>query len=479
MQRLPNLQLQPAGRKRRASQMATALADVLCDPEMLLSKLEEALKVRVRAEGRAEELKAEPRKPPADDMALERFSFWMARRRTLFGLTRRALAGRTTEVRSLISQSLRDHGVPHALAIAVMDRLSAPRVVLGLLIRRMLAGVESVHGSVMHLMQEHIGCLKPPGDWPPSRKELARQLFSRSVRKSKVKPEWKKEVMYAGVDAPEISIIVAFDCDVRFIDAVTTMQLVFTGKNIEWIFVCDDPSLSAQIREYLSRRRSFFLQRTILILNSINYGRSLSRAIGAEAACGEFLLFMNSDIWIDDCAAIDVALQALRRNGFGIVGFRLLYEDGTIQHDSLRTKRSPHFQDLFIPDHLGNGLPPQLYRGKLVDKVEAVTSALMMMRRDLFTALGGFSQNYMHSDFEDVDLCLRAVQEGHTVGLVVTDECRHLERQSIRLKGGESAGDRMICIDCLKFNGIWGDYLAGARTSVRTAIDLMPSRGPS
>jgi hypothetical protein len=110
------------------------------------------------------------------------------------------------------------------------------------------------------------------------------------------------------------------------------MQVLFEERNIEWILVCDDPSLSAELKQYLSRRRSFLLQRTILILSKVSYGYSLASAIGVEAACGEFLLFIRSNIWVANCAAIDVALQALRNAEFGVVGFRLSYEE-TIQHN--------------------------------------------------------------------------------------------------------------------------------------------------
>jgi peptidoglycan/xylan/chitin deacetylase (PgdA/CDA1 family)/SAM-dependent methyltransferase len=114
-------------------------------------------------------LNAGTREVDVDEMAFRHFSLWMARSRILFGLTRRVLVGRSTEVRSLVNQSLRDHGIRDVLAAAVINRLSAPRVVLGLARRRLLAGKDKVRALVMALMQEHVvGSLRPSAGLPVS-----------------------------------------------------------------------------------------------------------------------------------------------------------------------------------------------------------------------------------------------------------------------------------------------------------------------
>jgi GT2 family glycosyltransferase len=136
----------------------------------------------------------------------------------------------------------------------------------------------------------------------------------------------------------------------------------------------------------------------------------------------------------------------------------------------IQIKRSPYFRNLFAPHHLGHGLPLRCRPQKAIERVEAVTSALMIMRRELFTALGGFRQDYVRGDFEDADLCLRAAREGNAIGLVVADECYHLECQPIGRKEAES-NNGVRYIDCAKFNDIWGDYLNRSPASVGAAMD--------
>lgn len=458
MQKLPDLLLPSAERKRRAEHVAAVLADVLSEPDMLLSKLQKALKVRERERDAAVQSPS-LRGAPADDIAIQRFASWMARGRTLFGLSRRILAGRRIEVRSLVDRSLRAHGIPHVLTAAVIDRLSAPQVILGFACRRMIAGMDRMQGLIVRLVQDQVGCLRLSGGEPPSAPDRARSPSSHFATKSRIREKWNREIMCAGTSVPEISIIVPFYNDGRFIDAVTTMQVIFEGIPVEWIIVCNEPSVSADLRQYLNRRRTVLSQRTILILNKVSCGCALASAIGAEAASGEFLLFMRSNIWIDGWAGMNVALQALRSAEFGIIGFRLLYEDGTIQHDGFQIKRNPYFHNLFIPASIGKGLPPRCAQQKAVERVEAVSSALMIMRRKLFTTLGGFRPDYVEGDFEDVDLCLRAAREGHDIGLVVTDECYHLECLSVRPKEAKSVRYDVNYINCVKFNDDWGDYL--------------------
>lgn len=444
---------------------------------MLLCELEEAL--REIESTVARHPNADAREVPGNEIAFQRFSRWMAQSRILFGLARRVLAGRSAEVRSLVRQSLRDHGIPDPFTAAIIERLSAPRVVLGLARRRIVAGAETVRALVITLIQDHVsGFAWSAGEPVLATPAEVRRLLPRLLDKERVNLEWHKQVICAGFGIPEISIIVPFYRDGRFIDAMTTMQLIFERKNIEWIFVCDDPSLSMQMKQYLNLRRSFLQQRTILIVNKANYGYSSANAIGVKESSGELLLFMNSDVWIDNCVGIDIAAQALRQARFGIVGFRLLYEDGTIQHDGIQFKRSPYLHNLFILDHPGKGLPPMTPSGKLVRPVEAVTGALMMMRRELFSALGGFSQIYLRGDFEDGDLCLKAACAGHAIGLVATNGCYHLERQSIRLMGAERIRSTVTYINCIKFNDIWEDYLS--RTpSVPAPIESTPVRALS
>lgn len=259
---------------------------------------------------------------------------------------------------------------------------------------------------------------------------------------------------------PDLSIIVPFYKEDMFIRHLTTMQMWFS-ETVEWIFVCDDPSLKRSLDTYLRRRAPLLRNRTRLVINHANYGYGPSNNIGASIADGDTLLFMNSDIWVDDAGPLERAVSALDSGEFGAIGFRLLYEDGTIQHDGLAFVRHSDVHDLFLVEHPGKGLPPEPAGDLPILPAPAATGALLMVGRDLFRKVGGFDDRYVRGDFEDADLCLRIAELGLPTGIVRDGGIYHLERQSIRLMGEVSFREVVMYLNCITFNERWGKVIAG------------------
>jgi GT2 family glycosyltransferase len=131
-----------------------------------------------------------------------------------------------------------------------------------------------------------------------------------------------------------------------------------------------------------------------------NGGFAVACNAGAEVAAGEHLVFLNNDTepragW----------LEALLRHAeehplAEVVGARLLYPTGVVQHAGIAFGQ--------------DGYPHNLYAGFPVDhpavnrprRLQAVTGACMLVRRAAFERAGGFDPAYLNS-MEDVDLCLR------------------------------------------------------------------------
>lgn len=261
---------------------------------------------------------------------------------------------------------------------------------------------------------------------------------------------------------PDLSIIVPFYKEDMFIRHLTTMQMWFS-ETVEWIFVCDDPSLKRTLDTYLRRRAPLLRNRTRLVINHENYGYGPSNNIGAALADGDYLLFMNSDIWVDDAGPLERAVSALDSGEYGAIGFRLLYEDGTIQHDGLAFVKHPDVHDLYLVEHPGKGLPPEKAEDLAIRPAPAATGALLMVGRELFRKVGGFDDRYVRGDFEDADLCLRIAELGLPTGIVRDREIYHLERQSIRLMGEVSFREVVMYLNCITFNERWGKAIDASR----------------
>lgn len=126
----------------------------------------------------------------------------------------------------------------------------------------------------------------------------------------------------------------------------------------------------------------------------------------AQEAQGKYLCLLNDDCFptAENEGWLYNMTQVLETDEtVGAVGALLLYPNKTIQHCGV-----------FFSQRTNN-LPFHLHYKQPADKLtafvaqyryyQAVTAACMLVRREEFLALGGFSCDYFYG-FEDVDLCL-------------------------------------------------------------------------
>jgi hypothetical protein len=368
-----------------------------------------------------------------------------------------------------VSRHLKEIKVPtrtanHAVVAPFQSKENADRLYLGAIENGELVEITTIPIVETAAGETLIGrFLQLAGDGGFPKPDESRRVLRAMFTESKENPEWHAHTLFDGDVDPDLSIIVPFYGDDFFLQSITTMQMYFS-QQVEWILVCDDPDLRPSMTSYLSRHKKFLRNRTVLVINKRNYGYSLANSIGAKVARGKLILFMNSDIWMDDPKALEVAAAAIEDGRFGAVGFRLLYEDGTVQHDGMTFEPAGYAQDLFVIEHPGKGLPPKVPSGQIVE-VAAVTGALFLTSKKLYEEMNGFSNSYIRGDFEDGDLCLKLTAGGHKIGLVQHPAPYHLERQSVRLMGGAGVRSSITYLNCITFNERWAPALQGSRNS--------------
>lgn len=130
----------------------------------------------------------------------------------------------------------------------------------------------------------------------------------------------------------------------------------------------------------------------------------------AAAGRGEILCLLNNDVeaiepgWLAEMVSLAVL------PGVGPVGAKLLYPDRTIQHAGIVLGMHGS------AGHVDVGAPADAagWCGRLrtVHEVSAVTGACLVVRRDLWRALGGLDPIFPIA-FNDLDFCLRAARAGH------------------------------------------------------------------
>lgn len=154
--------------------------------------------------------------------------------------------------------------------------------------------------------------------------------------------------------------------------------------------------------------------------------------IGATKASGDFLLFLNDDV----DAITEGFLQKLIRYAampyVGAVGAKLLYPDNnTIQHIGVTDmNRGPTHKLITLSDDKIHYFGKNRYAWNVL----AVTAACLMVAREKYFQVGGFSDK-MKVGYNDVDLCVKLYENGYLN--VVNNECVLLHKESVS-RGSDS-----------------------------------------
>ena len=166
--------------------------------------------------------------------------------------------------------------------------------------------------------------------------------------------------------------------------------------------------------------------RVVVRPSNEGFARACNR--GADAAAAELLLFLNNDTILRPGWLEPLLGEMAAHPDVGIVGSRLLYADGTVQHAGVAFSRP-----LGVPYHFARGAPPDHPLVCRRRELKAVTGACLLIRRSLFEDVGGFDTDYVNG-FEDVDLCLKVRRRGQKVVYQPRSTLTHLEEQTPQRK---------------------------------------------
>ncbi|MDI5933043.1 glycosyltransferase family 2 protein [Halomonas kalidii] len=132
---------------------------------------------------------------------------------------------------------------------------------------------------------------------------------------------------------------------------------------------------------------------------------------GASQARGSVIGLINNDVEPIDGAWLDELVSQACRPDIGCVGAKLYYPDGTIQHAGVILGLggvAGHAHRFFQRHEEGYG-----GRLKLVQNLSAVTAACLLLRREVFDAVGGLNESDLAVAYNDVDLCLKVREAGY------------------------------------------------------------------
>ncbi|WP_202085031.1 glycosyltransferase family 2 protein [Zobellella iuensis] len=147
-----------------------------------------------------------------------------------------------------------------------------------------------------------------------------------------------------------------------------------------------------------------------------------------QQARGEVICLLNNDTEVISPNWLEEMVSRLLQPGVGVVGARLYFGDGRVQHagDVLGPGGcASHLHGILEGDD-----PGYMHRAVLAQDLSAVTAACFVTRRALFEQLGGLDADHLSVAFNDVDYCLRVREAGWRVIYTPYAELYHHESVS-------------------------------------------------
>jgi len=188
-----------------------------------------------------------------------------------------------------------------------------------------------------------------------------------------------------------------------------------------------------------------------------NRGFAAANNLGVRHSSGSLLLFLNPDTEFTSPAIGRMMSVLESRPDAGIVGCRLLNADGTVQTTCVQTFPTIWNEALDV-EYLRRAFPRSRLWGnavvysddELIAEVECISGACLMIRRDVFNAVGGFCERYFMY-VEDRDLCYAIRHPGYKTFFTSSCAVIHYGGTSSGLRPESDFATLMRCESLLTF----------------------------
>jgi GT2 family glycosyltransferase len=259
--------------------------------------------------------------------------------------------------------------------------------------------------------------------------------------------------------APKFSVIVPLHGRLDYVEYQLALFSAWPEyQAVEFIYVLDDPPKRREAQTLFASVFERFRIPFKAILLDRNVGFAPANNVGLRHATGEFIAYLNSDVfpgtpdWLERLSA---RLEAEPR--LGVVGPLLLFEDGSVQHRGMYFEQLAEYGNWYFCQHLDKGM--RYAGGQEVQNYISITGACMLLRRALANQIGGFDETYIIGDFEDSDLCLTLRAMGYQCGVDPNVWLYHLERKS-QLSGALTWRANLTAYNAWQHDRRWAGAIA-------------------
>lgn len=285
---------------------------------------------------------------------------------------------------------LGDQGIGHIAEVLYHRQDNAlPRLAIGI-DQTLLALYRAVE---RHFARCDIAAEVSPGPFPPSMR-----------------------IRYPLTAAPMVSIIIPTRNQLQLLRRCLESIIEKTTYLNYEIWVVDNDSDDPETCQYLNlicENKAAFGNRIHVLRCGGAFNFSAMNNLSAQHANGEFLLLLNNDTAVLHDDWLNEMVSHALRPDVGIVGVKLLFPNGNVQHAGVLLGLRGPAEHPFIgatPDFRDNQ-----GRVQLTQNPSAVTGACLMIRKSLFQEVGGLDETRFQVSYNDIDLCMKVTQLGKRV----------------------------------------------------------------
>ncbi|HHA2819698.1 TPA: glycosyltransferase family 2 protein [Stenotrophomonas maltophilia] len=213
------------------------------------------------------------------------------------------------------------------------------------------------------------------------------------------------------------------------------------AQDVAEIRVIDNGSLDGTLD--IVQRHASHDPRVRFVGNPDNPGFAAANNQGVADSHSPWLAFINPDLMVEPDTLVELRSRA---EGLGdcLLGVEQLDEHG--HADEAVRRRDPDFLLMLRSPGKGSKLAVPRDPQQSLQRVPALSGALLMMPRAMFDRIGGWDAGYrLHA--EDLDLCRRAREAGAVVAIANDLQVTHVR--------GVSSRSRPFFVEWHKHKGLW------------------------
>lgn len=250
------------------------------------------------------------------------------------------------------------------------------------------------------------------------------------------------------INSDKVSIIIPTKDNGEILKrCIDSIRLKSSYNNYE-IIIIDNGSSEKFTIDYINELKKLNIITILSYPHEFNY--PLVNNMGAAAASGSYLIFLNDDTEVVSSDWIEALLEHCQMPEVGAVGAYLLFPNGLIQHAGIVVGMRGSASHCFYKSDPNQKL--YLNLADCVREVSAVTAACLMIRTDYFNKVGGFNPAF-RLGLNDVDLCLRLMKMG--LSNIYTPHARLIHHESF------TRGDYVNGEEIKLFREIYNDFISG------------------